>query len=275
MNKSFEQVKAFWESNPLWTGESRFAPGTREFFEEHLQVVAGDCFAGQIDERIFPSSENKDRVLDLGCGPGLWTVELSRRNCTNIVAADLTENALRLARRRCEIFNVDAEFSQQNAERMSFPDGTFSHVNCQGVIHHTPDTSACVSEIARVLRPGGTASISVYYRNVFLRLWPFLRPVGRILSRRGSGLKGRGREGIYALDDVDEIVRLYDGSENPIGKSYSRQQFVSLLEPYFLVTETFLHFFPARTLPFRIPSFLHKWCDRHHGFLIYASLVKR
>ncbi len=275
MNESIEQVKEFWEANPLWTGESDFAPGTREFFEEHVRVVANDCFAGQIDERIFPRLGSKDRVLDLGCGPGLWTIELARRGCTSIVAADLTENALSLARRRCEIFQVAAEFSQQNAERMTFSDNTFSHVNCQGVIHHTPDTAACIREIARVLRPGGTASISVYYRNIFLQMWPFLRPVGRVLSRLGGGLKGRGREGIYAVDDVDEIVRKYDGSENPVGKSYSRRQFVSMLESSFHVENTFLHFFPARTLPFRTPLFMHRWLDRHHGFLIYASVVKR
>ena len=130
-------------------------------------------------------------------------------------------------------------------------------------------------EIARVLAPGGTASISVYYRNALLRMWPLLSPVGRLVHRLGGGLKGRGREHIYAVRDADEIVRTYDGAENPVGKSYTRRQFVALLEPHFVVKETFLHFFPARTLPFALPRAVHRWLDRRAGFLIYASVRRR
>ena len=270
-----EDVKAFWEENPLWTGESRHSPGSREFFEEHDFICIDECQGGRFDERIIPAEENRSDVLDLGCGIGFWTVQLAKRGCRKIVAADLTENALGLARKRCQIFAVDAEFSQENAEQMSFPDATFAHVNCQGVIHHTPNTEVCVAEIARVLKPGGSASISVYYRNLLLRLWPVFGLTGRLLSKLGFKLRGRGRETIYAEADVNEIVRLYDGQDNPIGKAYSKKEFIDMLSPHFEVKETFLHFFPSRSLPFRVPAWLHRILDRHLGFMIYASLKKR
>jgi hypothetical protein len=47
-----------------------------------------------------------------------------------------------------------------------------------------------------------------------------------------------------------------------------------MLHVHFEVEETFLHFFPARSLPFRLPRFLHRWLDRHTGFLIFARLRK-
>ena len=75
--------------------------------------------------------------------------------------------------------------------------------------------------------------------------------------------------------DANEIVRLYDGKQNPVGKCYSRRAFVRMLEPYFEIQDTFLHFFPARALPFRIPSALHRILDRHAGFLIYATLARK
>jgi SAM-dependent methyltransferase len=273
MPRTIAEVRQFWEKNPLWAGESAFEAGSREFFEEHARVVVEDGFAGRIDERIFPRQPAIGPVLDLGCGPGFWTIELARRGF-QVTAADLTERALELARQRCSVFGVSARFCLQNAERMSFPDASFAHVNCQGVIHHTPDTEACVAEIARVLKPGGTASISVYYRNVFLRAWPALRPVGGLITRLGAGLKGRGREDIFAQREVSEIVRLYDGLQNPIGKCYSRGAFLRLVQPFFRLRETFLHFFPARALPVRIPPALHRFLDRHAGFLIYASLTR-
>jgi len=169
---------------------------------------------------------------------------------------------------------VIAETVKQNAEAMSFPDATFGHVNCQGVIHHTPDTEGCIREIARVLRPNGTASISVYYRNVLLSLWPWISWIGRSIARLGGKLRGRGREEIFLLSDVDELVRTFDGKHNPIGKCYSRRQFLEMLQPYFHVKELFLHFFPARALPFPLPRLLHSRLDGRLGFLIYANVMK-
>jgi SAM-dependent methyltransferase len=191
-----------------------------------------------------------------------------------MIAADLTEQALKLARERCRIYGIEAEFSQQNAENITFHAESFSHVNCQGVIHHTPDTQQCIKEIARVLRPGGTASISVYYRNGILRSWPLIRKLGGLLSGMGAALKGRGREHIFAVRDVDEIVRLYDGSENPLGKVYSKDQILKMVTPYFKVTDTYLHFFPARSLPFKVPRKVHRLLDQTLGFMIYLSLEK-
>lgn len=270
-----DDVRAFWEANPLFTGESVFAPGTREFFEEHFQVTVEDCFAGELDPRVFPSATNAARVLDLGCGPGTWVIELKRRGARAVVAADLTERALELTRRRAEVYGVDIQTSRQNAEALTFESGSFSHVNCNGVIHHTPDTEACVREIARVLRPNGTAVIAVYYRNLLVRHWSWLRHAGRLVASLGGGLRGRGRENIFRISSGDEIVRYYDGAANPVGKAYGRREFVDLLSPHFHVQAVFLHFFPARALPVRIPRRLHRYLDRTMGFMIYARCEKR
>lgn len=275
INHDIAQVKNFWESHPLWTSESRYPTGSMEFFEEHRHVCINDCLEGTLDPRILPPPENSANILDLGCGPGFWTIELAQRGCTDITAADLTGKALQLAEERCKLYNVSAIFSQQNAESMTFANGTFNHVNCQGVIHHTPDTASCVREIARVLKSSGTASISVYYRNVFLRNWHLLAWLGKFLFYLGAKLRGRGRESIFSETNTEEIVRLYDGAENPIGKSYSKKEFSALLEPYFHIDEFFLHFFPARTLPFRLPTHIHTMLARHAGFMLYSRLRKK
>jgi len=49
-----DAVRAFWASNPLWTGESEFEPGSIPFFEEHRAVYVADCFAGAFDIRFMP-----------------------------------------------------------------------------------------------------------------------------------------------------------------------------------------------------------------------------
>jgi SAM-dependent methyltransferase len=272
-----EQVRRFWESHPLWTGESRHEAGNDAFFAEHREVYLRECFGGEFDLRFLPPPRKGGQaisILDLGCGIGFWTVEFAMRGLTRIVAADLTRSALDLTQRRLVAFDVRAELRQENAEQLSFTDAGFDHVNCQGVIHHTPYTERAVAEIARVLRPGGTACISVYYRNPILRLWPALRWLGLLLARLGGGLKGRGREAIFREREPDAIVRLYDGADNPIGKSYTRAMFAALLEPHFTIDEVYLHYFPARALPFPLPRRVHRWLDRRLGFMIYANVHK-
>lgn len=273
-----EQVRSFWENNPLWTGESSHQAGSVEFYEEHRAVYIADCFGGNFDLRFLPPPRKHGqamKILDLGCGIGFWVSEFGMRGLHNLHAADLTEQALVLAQKRLDAYGLHAQFSQQNAESMTFANSEFDHVNCQGVIHHTPNTEATICEIARVLKPGGTASISVYYRNPILKMWPYVRWLGWPLAKLGGGLKGRGRENIFLESNVDEIVRLYDGSDNPIGKSYTKDQFMALLEKHFAVSETYLHFFPARSLPFKIPASLLRWLDKRLGFMIYASVQKK
>lgn len=274
---SINEVRTFWEDNPLWSGESSFDPGSIEFFEEHRSVYYSDCFAGRFDIRFLPPprpSGQSMKVLDLGCGIGFWACEFGLRGLSDIVASDLTENALRITRKRLKAYGVKAKVTQQDAEKLAFNNEYFDHVNCQGVIHHTPNTETAISEIARVLKQGGTACISVYYRNPILIMWPYFRWVGWILEKLGGGLKGRGREKIFLVRNADEIVRQYDGSDNPIGKSYSKQQFIRILEEHFIVQETYLHFFPARALPIKVPIGFHRWLDRYMGFMIYAVLRK-
>ncbi len=271
------QVRTFWESNPLWTGESKYDAGSVSFFDEHRAVYIADCFAGGFDVRFLPPPRpcaQDMKILDLGCGIGFWVSEFAMRGLNNLYAADLTEQALKLTKKRLDTYGLKAELSQQNAEKLTFEDESFDHVNCQGVIHHTPDTPATIAEIARVLKPGGTASISVYYRNPILRLWPVLRWIAWPLAKLGAGLKGRGRENIFLESNVDEIVRLYDGEGNPIGKSYTKEQFSSLLQTHFQIKETYLHFFPARAIPFKIPMIIHRWLDKRLGFMIYATVQK-
>lgn len=51
-----------------------------------------------------------------------------------------------------------------DAENLPFAKETFHCVYSWGVIHHSPDTAKAVSEIFRVLKPGGEARIMVYHK---------------------------------------------------------------------------------------------------------------
>ncbi len=125
-------------------------------------------------------------------------------------------------------------------------------------------------EIHRVLKSGGTASIAVYYRNALLRYWTIFHKLMRPLS---IGLPGRGREGISQTADADELVRLFDGEDNPIGRAYTRARIRALLSP-FAVQREYLHFFPARALRLEPSGPIHQIADSLMPFMIGMSVIK-
>lgn len=268
---TIDDVRQFWNDNPLWTGEASYAPGSREFFDEHRTVYINDGMAGILDPRIFAGV--KGSVLDLGCGIGFWLPEFASRGFT-VTGVDISSQSLEIAKRRCEVYGIDAALSEQNAEATTFGNDTFDHVNCIGVVHHTTNPAAAVREIHRVLKPGGTAVVAVYYKNIVLRNFGLFKPFIAALASAGAKLKGRGREGIYRAPTVGEIVRVYDGAKNPIGVAYDRREFANLIGPGLAIDEVFFHFFPARSLPFHIPHWLHLILDRKLPFMIYARLTK-
>lgn len=268
-------IKAFWESEPLFTGEVPHDPSSREFVLAHEQVYQTDVFAGRgFPDEFFPFAPGA-HVLDVGCGPGIWTRELARRGYQTS-AIDLTSNAVALARKSVELFGLAADIRQGDAENLPFPDASFDGVVSHGVIHHTPDTAKCVHEMARVLRPGGMAVVSVYYRNIVLRSKLLSRLAALVLSGWVT-LPGRGRDDLLASGDANEIIRRYDGAQNPLGKAFTESEFRAMFEQAGLrVESTRRYYFPRRafgTLGTALAP-LHAAVARRFGLMIAVIAQK-
>lgn len=88
-------------------------------------------------------------VLEVGSGPGELSERIARELRATVVAVDLSERMIELARGR----GVDARVGDVQA--LPFPDGTFDCVVAAWMLYHVPDVDRGLSEIARVLWPGG------------------------------------------------------------------------------------------------------------------------
>jgi SAM-dependent methyltransferase len=75
-----------------------------------------------------------------------------------------------------------------DAEEMDFADDSFDFVWSWGVIHHSADTRRALKEVHRILRPGGSCAIMVYYKSWWhFYICGFLRGVfQRQFNRHGS-----------------------------------------------------------------------------------------
>ena len=196
-----------------------------------------------------------------------------QRGFTRVSACDLTQAAVDLTKRSLELFGLHADVQVGNAEALAYGDASVDHVNCQGVIHHTPDPRKAVEEFARVLAPRGTVCLSVYYRNYLLR-HPWMLGIAARLFGRSVGLEGRGRESILQSGNADEIVRLYDGVSNPIGRAYTDGELRQLVGGVFEVERTERFYFPARAFGLTLPGPLHRWMSRHFGLMIIVLARK-
>lgn len=262
---TLEEVRAFWDSNPLFTGESRHSAGTPEFFEEHESTVISE-HSGRITPIFTRDVRPGADVLDVGCGIGFW-VGLFSRLGANVSACDLTERGVQMTRRRLELAGHHADVRQGNAESLPYREESFDHVNCQGVIHHTPDPSACVREFHRVLRKNGTLCLSVYYKTAALRSELFFK-TATLASRPLLRMRGRGRENMFAAASPEELVRLYDGAANPLGIAYTRAEFRALLTGRFEVIEQWRLGFPRRAFPLPMPDVVHRLLGNMLGLMI-------
>jgi SAM-dependent methyltransferase len=99
-----------------------------------------------------------DSVLDLGCGDGRLTERIGARELTG---ADVSAVALERARRRLrEVRLVELDPDAP----LPFEDGEFDLVVCAETIEHVRDVQLFLSEIRRVLRPGGTLALTTPVR---------------------------------------------------------------------------------------------------------------
>jgi 2-polyprenyl-6-hydroxyphenyl methylase/3-demethylubiquinone-9 3-methyltransferase len=94
------------------------------------------------------------KTLDVGCGGGLLSEELARMGCV-VTGVDPSEQSLEAARAHARQEGLAIDYRQATGEALPFPDATFDLVCCCDVLEHVDDLPRVISEIGRVLRPGG------------------------------------------------------------------------------------------------------------------------
>ncbi|SDE97386.1 Methyltransferase domain-containing protein [Blastococcus fimeti] len=100
------------------------------------------------------------RVLDAGCGPGLYAEALLERGA-DVLGFDASAAMVELARERV---GSRAEFRVARLEEpLPYADGSFDVVLCALAIHYVADRRATFAEMRRVLRPGGAVVLSTQH----------------------------------------------------------------------------------------------------------------
>jgi SAM-dependent methyltransferase len=168
IEETVSQVRDYWNERPLgvqYISDPSIEVGSREYFE-HIRPWMNPYKFPWIMERIERESRllQGKHLLEIGCGMGFDSLEFMRRG-VRVTATDLTPRAVELASRHFDFEGARPVSVQiENALGLSFPDGSFDAVWSNGVLHATGDTARAIREVRRVLKPGGRAIISHFYR---------------------------------------------------------------------------------------------------------------
>lgn len=133
--------RAFAEGVRATTG--RFYSVTDAFFAWYEQTL----------RRLAPGT----RALEYGCGQGSAAFDLARSGA-DVIGIDISPVAVEQATAKgaAEGLSERLDFRVMDAENLDFPDDSFDLVCGSGILHHL-DLARSYAEIARVLKPGGTA----------------------------------------------------------------------------------------------------------------------
>lgn len=155
------------------------------------------------------------RILDLGCAFGFATLKLAGKGYQT-VGVDNSAHYIAQAKRR----HPAGEYIRCSAEALPLADASFDGVLCLDVLEHVVNEEAVISEICRVLKPGGTLIISVPHRGLFSKL-DALNLYARLVRRFHHGLF------------PPEIA------QTGVHRHYTRTQLHTLLMPAFTVQRVF------------------------------------
>ena len=171
------------------------------------------------------------RVLDVGCGPGMLTLELvERRGASAISAVDPEPVFVAATAEACP--GVDARVAA--AEELPFRDGEFGAALAQLVVHFMSDPVRGVSEMARVTAAGGRVSACVWDHagegGPLSEFW-------RVAQRLDDGVRGEaGLSGAAEgqLVDIFQRAGLDDVAQTVVESTVGFRDFDEWWEPFLL-----------------------------------------
>jgi SAM-dependent methyltransferase len=147
----------------------------------YMRLRTAERSCGFFRHHVRPDS----RILDCGCGPGSITIGLALwAPDGQTIGIDIGEEQLEGARALAkQLGAANVSFQQGNIFALPFEDDSFDIVFSQTVLYHIPSPQRALSEIRRVLRPGGLVALRDAI-NASIITWPeepLIEELGRVV----------------------------------------------------------------------------------------------
>jgi ubiquinone/menaquinone biosynthesis C-methylase UbiE len=140
----------------------QFVGSVPDNYERHLVPSIFGPWAR--DLVVAANLRSGERVLDIACGTGIVARTAARNigSSSSVVGLDLSGPMLAAARSAAAHENVTIEWREGSAVDLPLADAAFDVVFCQQGLQFFPDRAAALSEMYRVLTPGGRLVLSIW-----------------------------------------------------------------------------------------------------------------
>ena len=258
-HKTVDEVRAYWNSRPCNIRHSPKEVGTKEYFDE---VEQRKYFVEPHIPLFAEFSRWKGkRVLEIGCGIGTDTMNFARAGA-QVTAVDLSDESLKVARKRAEVFGLQDRitFYQANAEQLSatVPVEPYDLVYSFGVIHHTPHPENAIKQIKKYMNKDSVFKIMVYNRMSWKVLW--------ILFTYGK----------CQFWKLDEYIAEYSEAQTgyPVTYSYTKETIKHLLSGMKVMHSFYDHIFPYVINEYKNYRYKKEWHFRMIPDAVFRALEK-
>ena len=176
MLPKLQSVQTYFDSDAGRYGDQRY-PEDPKTCEQFSYLVR----RRYVLDMLGRGAPKPGRVLDLGCGPGVYTKDLLDRGW-QLWGVDIAPKMLKVAQGRTE-GRPGAGFAVGQTTKLPFASASFDAVVCIGVLAYVESEQQTIREIARMLKPGGCAVIQI------MNFWAPIRAEYRLRWEVGKRIR--------------------------------------------------------------------------------------
>lgn len=184
------EIAAYWDTR---------AEGYSISIHEQLGGKMGEYYL-ELLRRVKPKKE-KMECLDIGCGPGFFSI-LLKKDGHNVVSMDYSEEMLEKTKENLEEMGFEAHTVRGDAQHLSFEDHRFDLIVSRDLVWNLEDPGQAYQEWIRVLKPGGVLFVSDgnYYLHYYNEDYK---------KARENSQKGGSSHSCHGIDPtpINEIAR--------------------------------------------------------------------
>ena len=183
-------------------------PGQKEVTRFYNQLIFPSNISRKNYENLVPKNLYGKRVGDFGCGQSLF-IEIFRNLKYDAVFLDISQNAI-------DSINYGETICASLTE-IPLKDKSMDYIFCIGVVHHIPKMEIAISEMIRVLCPGGELVLGVYAKGT----------ITEFIKNRYD--KSRSKIGKKLIEMITRLLMWYKNRNAGINKQELQKRVDDLL----------------------------------------------
>ncbi|MCR4689706.1 MAG: class I SAM-dependent methyltransferase [Saccharofermentans sp.] len=147
-----------------------------------------------VTDYVASLMDKDDKVLECACGTGMFSVKIAPKVC-HLTATDFSYGMLKKAKKKLRKLD-NVVFENADITSLRFEDGSFDKAVAANVIHLVDDPKTALSELRRVVKPGGLIIVPTYIHVGDSK-------AANVFNKAGAGFKRHFDSGSYPLFFMD------------------------------------------------------------------------